>query len=508
MTPLTRSWYYLPAKALVTLGKSSIGKLKPVLTLEDEVMPVTVLDCFDQSVRQSGRLLLETGPTFELLTADGQIILQSSARTGQFVADFRDGPVKLALADISPLRSLLPIGSGTLRRRVLAIVDSDQKIRCRARLLLFTGSEGKGAIVVALQAGGHDTACADLRQHFEAWGRTSTGFAKLCAKVFPQHNVYTAKPEVRIGRDDTAFAAATDIISSHIPVARANEAGIIADYDTEFLHDYRITLRKIRSVLSLFKGVYAEKQVIAFKRRFSDLMAPTGRVRDLDVYLLERQRYYDLLPKTLHGGLDRMFILFTDERKVENARLTSHLQSKTYGNEISSLARLFDKRKKLQPGPTADLGAHGYASALIWERYRKIRRTAARMGPDAADAEVHTLRIHCKKLRYLMEFFRPLFPKAKLTAPLKALKQLQDNLGLFNDYAVQQVSLQDFLSKSDDWSEGVNLEIVQSVGALTTVLHRHQMAERIKVDENFAHFTSPSMQKIFRDLFHSGKTRT
>jgi hypothetical protein len=48
----------------------------------------------------------------------------------------------------------------------------------------------------------------------------------------------------------------------------------------------------------------------ALKASFSAMMVPTGRLRDLDVYLLERRQYYGLLPKILHGGLDAMFSMF------------------------------------------------------------------------------------------------------------------------------------------------------------------------------------------------------
>ena len=78
-------------------------------------MPFGILDTFDQSLRRSGKLLLETGGAFELLTTDGETISQSAERSGDFVADFQDGAVKRALADVSPLRSLRPIGSGTVR---------------------------------------------------------------------------------------------------------------------------------------------------------------------------------------------------------------------------------------------------------------------------------------------------------------------------------------------------------------------------------------------------------
>ncbi|MCX8955640.1 CHAD domain-containing protein, partial [Ruegeria sp. NA] len=75
---------------------------------------------------------------------------------------------------------------------------------------------------------------------------------------------------------------AAKIIQTYLRVARQNEEGVIADIDTEFLHDYRVSLRKIRSVISLFKSVLSVAQTAELKRVFSDLMTRTVPLRDLD----------------------------------------------------------------------------------------------------------------------------------------------------------------------------------------------------------------------------------
>ncbi|WP_416173464.1 CHAD domain-containing protein [Cypionkella sp.] len=278
---------------------------------------------------------------------------------------------------------------------------------------------------------------------------------------------------------------------------------MIGDLDTEFVHDYRVVLRKIRSVLSLFKGVYTKQLTDELKAKFSEMMEPTGRLRDLDVYLLEKQKFYDLLPQSQHSGLALMFKLFAEQRVTEITKLVRHLHSKSYKKEISRLEKLFNKPEKLKPGPKADMRALDYASALIWKRYSLVRKTADQLGPETDDAEVHALRIHCKKLRYLMEFFGPVFPKSEFKSLIKPLKQLQDALGLFNDCSVQQASLQDFLHKGGDWPNVVSLAVAQSVGALTAVLHHRQIEQRAKVIESFAQFNEPAMQETFRNLFHA-----
>jgi CHAD domain-containing protein len=487
--------------AMNDLEKADFGKLKTVQTQDAEAVDFTVFDCFDQSLRQSHRLLIETGDTLELFMADGQVLKQVARRAGNFVVDLSDGPVKQALSDLSALRSLLPVGSGELRHETLTLFDDVEKVQCRAQLRFLTTTDG-GMLLVALQGlRGYGKALSQLGKTLESVGAIALGEVDVYTQLFPQHPRYRAKPEIAISPDMAAFDAANDIIAAYIPVARANESGITADHDTAFLHDYRIALRKIRAVLSLFKGIYGSEQTDDLKSRFSALMAVTGRVRDLDVYLLEQQKYYDLLPQSLHAGLDTLFNHLASERAEMLAKLSDHLRSKSYDEEFARLVKLFGSRKKLTRGPNADLSAKAYAGVLIWKRYRKVCEIASAIDADTTDTEVHTLRIHCKKLRYLMEFFAPLFPQEQINSLLKPLKRLQDNLGLFNDYAVQQDSLSILLSQFNEPSHTGVLAMAQSIGALIAILHRRQMEERIRALDSFVKFDSPQTRKMFRKLF-------
>lgn len=496
--------YYMPAKQTAELAGSDVGGLKPALEWAADCRPFMIRDSFDQSVRSSQRLLLEDGDGVKLFSAMGATLAQDMPPEARFVADFADGPVKAALGDLSPLRALLPIASGTARAGRLTLVDDEGKTCARAWLRELKPANGNAvALVTAEGLRGYDRALRLLIVRIRDCGGTSLAAGNLYRMIDPTCIAYDPKPFIDVGRDETAFDAATDLIDGYLPVARANEAGVIADLDTEFLHDYRIALRKVRSVLSLFKGVYDPEQTVELKARFSALMAPTGGLRDLDVYLLQRQRSGELVPASMHVGLEAMFALLADRRADVQARLAEHLRGKPYSKEIKALAKLFSKREKLMPGPNASRASHDFACELIWKRYRKIGRIAGCLTTATPDAEVHELRIECKKLRYLMEFFGPVFPKDSFHSILKPLKKLQDSLGLFNDLAVQQARLLAFSDTLGD--EPRKLEIVQSLGALVVVLHQNQAVERERIVAAFADFNADRTRQTFRQLFHAGK---
>ena len=501
----------LPGADFEDLTAPTLGKLIPVLRLGDGAVPAAVLDTFDAPLERAGQVLLAAQDGWlELVMPDGRICAQqgAGAAAGGFVADLPDGPVTRELAGLSPLRALLPVGRVRLWRGVLALVDNEGKTRARAHLRRLAASGGEDVLLAALQGlRGYDKAFAALVAHVAACGGVALREGALCPRLFPGYAPYVAKPAVPMAAADDAFDAATASIAAHLPVARANEAGIVADHDTEFLHDYRIALRKIRSVLSLFKGVYAPECTEDLKARFLALMAPTGRLRDLDVYLLERHCYYDLLPESLHAGLDRLFALLAEERTAEHKRQARRLRGKKYRAEVAALESLFAAPERLERGAQAGQGAHDYACRLIWKRYRRICRIAADIGTDTPDDQVHRLRIHCKKLRYLMEFFAPIFPARAFKRLIKPLKRLQDNLGLFNDYSVQQESLRSLLQRREAAAGGTDLELAQSVGALIAVLHARQRQERARVVESFRYFDSAETQATFRKLFHQRKDK-
>jgi CHAD domain-containing protein len=80
-----------------------------------------------------------------------------------------------------------------------------------------------------------------------------------------------------------------------------------------------------------------------------------------------------------------------------------------------------------------------FATAMLARRQRKLMRIAAHL-LHASSEERHAARIAAKRLRYIAEFFAPLFPGKRTRAYLDALANAQDVLGRLND-AVTAASL-------------------------------------------------------------------
>jgi CHAD domain-containing protein len=128
-----------------------------------------------------------------------------------------------------------------------------------------------------------------------------------------------------------------------------------------------------------------------------------------------------------------------------------------------------------------------------------LRKRGGKIDDDSPKELLHRLRIDAKKLRYLLTFFRSLYPTATIDALVTALKKLQDNLGDFNDYGVQQAAMKDFAERM--LAEGAPVTTIMAMGRLVERLESGEAKERRKFRKRFREFTSKGNRALFRELF-------
>ena len=142
------------------------------------------------------------------------------------------------------------------------------------------------------------------------------------------------------------------------------------------------------------------------------------------------------------------------------------------------------------------------ADARIWSMYRRVRKAGRAITLDSPASELHALRKHCKKLRYLLEFFSSLYPQQQVSALVKAPKRLLDNLGKFQDTAMQVDHLRETTRRMHD-AGGVETDTLLAMGALVGGLFERQRQARIEFSAIFSDFDSKRNRLTFRDLFAS-----
>ncbi len=499
--------YFLPS----SLNRKKLQKNLPntakykIFLEKGEGMEGVLLDTFDSGLFLSAKMLFQVGEMLFLLDLQtGALIEQFSSEDWSFAGNLPDGPVASLLKRVSKLRAFLPVSKIKLCFHRGLLLDDEGKTRARFHNLTMSRGRKTVGIGTTQYMRGYDQAHADLRLSLEKTGAIScrnVGQAYESLAIKREKN--TVKSTVELNSDAPVFESANAIIKTFLDIARRYEDGIVADYDTEFLHDYRVSFRKVRSVVSLFKGVFSQEDTADLKQDFSALMQKTNILRDLDVYLLNKEQYFTLVSIDTHEGLGILFNYFSRERKKEQKIVSKMLRSKVYLDEVGRIKKLFAGGSALKSGPVGEENSLEFACRAILKRYDKVCKIARSIGDNTEDSVVHQLRINCKKLRYLMEFFSSFFPGKEVKPLIKSLKALQDNLGKFNDYSVQQILLRQVLIDKMHEFGGWEIKVAESVGALTAMLHQLQDKERSQVMENFVRFDSPETRKTFIKLFQT-----
>lgn len=312
---------------------------------------------------------------------------------------------------------------------------------------------------------------------------------------------YSSKMMIDLSKNQTAREAMSHIYLSLLNMMIKNEEGIKKDIDTEFLHDFRVAIRRTRSALSQIKGVFEKEVLKKFKHDFNFLGRSTNLLRDIDVYLLKEYQYKQILPPDFRRQINPFFTGLKRQRKSKHQSLVKMLDSVEYKRIKEDWEYyLRDQSTEISKKKDKDVLILDIAKRVIRKRNGKILTLGEKILLNSDDKLLHQLRIEGKKLRYLLEFFSSLFPKDRMQLLITKLKQLQDILGEFNDLCVQQDKLKDFAIYLSSGSND-NSETILALGILIGKLNERKSEVKKSFTDNFINFAASDTQKKIRELF-------
>jgi CHAD domain-containing protein len=479
---------------------------------------LTYFDTFDWRLHQKGGTLAATSVEGETIltwrTAETSSALRLlSPKVPAFAGDFPLGSFRDDLAGIIEMRRLLPVVTVEIGGRALRLLDDQDKTVARAVFqearamdpTCESGVRDMAVILRILPVRGYDAQHEMVLRFVEA----SMGLApveeselqRALAAIDRTPGDYSSKLRLRLDPATRADEATRLIHRTLLATIRANEEGTRHDRDSEFLHDFRVAVRRTRSALRQIKGVYPPQIVERFSDEFRWLGQVTGPTRDLDVYLLKMADYEATLPARVVDDLQPLMEFLRHRQHGEQSRLALSLVEERYRALICSWQEFLDEPVAEDPGlPNSRRPILEVASERIWSVYRRVRSNGRAIGPATPPGALHRLRIECKKLRYLLEFFRSLYDAGQIERMVGALKRLQDNLGDFNDYQVQQESLRSFADQMLE-DGATRAETLMAMGRLVERLEEGQAKERRRFAERFRQFADKKNHARFKRLF-------
>jgi CHAD domain-containing protein/CYTH domain-containing protein len=208
--------------------------------------------------------------------------------------------------------------------------------------------------------------------------------------------------------------------------------------DSEALHDFRVAVRRLRSILRAYRPYLKGSGAKRIRRDLGDLARATGAARDAEVHLAWlAEQDGQLTPRQRPGArwLRRRF-----ETRREEATVAALARVRRDFERVARRARrrVPDLAVRVRVGESRRAVSWQAATGgLLREHARELQEALALVDSADRHAEAHGARIRGKRLRYLLE---PLREGEERTGELlQRLKELQDLLGEWNDrHAVQQ----------------------------------------------------------------------
>lgn len=418
-----------------------------------------------------------------------------------FIAELADNPLAQQLLPILEMRALLPVASLNLQVYQISVFNRDEKTVAR---LTIEEYESLNYCLTLKPVKGYTKVAERLSQFLtNSMGLNQTSKLLLIAALKNQGRKpadYSSKLNLKLEPDLSAHQAVKMIYKSLLQAIKLNEQGTINAIDTEFLHDFRVAVRRTRTGLTQLKATLPVEITERYGQYFAWLGQITSATRDLDVYLLNFADYKASLPEVMRDDIEPLREFLQGKQLAAQKELALQLNSKQYLANLISWEEYLKLPVELTGNPDlANLSIKQLADLRIWKVYRQVIKQGSAIAEQSPATALHELRKTCKKLRYLLEFFQSLYPALQIKALIKSLKELQEVLGDFQDCAMQELELTQFSAQMRD--SGYPLPTFSAIAKLVQILDGKRCKARSDFAGYFRVFSAPENCAIFKALF-------
>jgi triphosphatase len=399
-------------------------------------------------VRRDGQRRIQTlktagHPTLGLLARgewEREIVGESPVLDDAWLAEIGDKEARKLLAKSKVRARLAPLFSTDFRRRSWRIRRAGSVIELAIDKGTIDGPDGQSQISeveLELKSGDPGELYGLAREIVdivpavvESRSKAERGYAMS----LPSRGAVRA---VSVGIDKDASVSGTfrEIGRACLAHARANESLVRSKPSVDGVHQLRVALRRMRSALAAFRDVLPEPERRRKAETLRWIASGCGAARDWDVF---RNQLLKPLSRHLEDepGLARVTRAADAARRRAYREVQAMLETPRLTHSLLDIEAWWE-----QGSWAAGMGEWREAPVREFARVvmRKLHRNVTKLGKNVAElqeAELHELRIRCKKLRYAAEFFRGAFPKKPVTAYLAALADVQEHLGALNDAVV------------------------------------------------------------------------
>jgi CHAD domain-containing protein len=277
--------------------------------------------------------------------------------------------------------------------------------------------------VVRLRSGTQDVAVLDGQ-------RVVRSFPDLETAV---RATVVSRPETRPRRREPALEHVRAFFRQQLLELERTDPLVRTDPgDDEALHDLRVALRRLRSVLQATRELFDGEWIASLRAELKWATDELAATRDLDV-LLARLADADADAAPIVRGL-----------KTESRRARKKLRKTLDSERYLQLVETVRKAVEAPPVRRVDIPLDRVAA----REFQRLRRTMRTLGADAGDTELHRARIQAKRARYAAELVAPTTGK-RARRFIRAAKRFQDAVGAHQDSVVAERYIRDVAARAN-----------------------------------------------------------
>lgn len=226
----------------------------------------------------------------------------------------------------------------------------------------------------------------------------------------------------------------TEVLAKHLQTIEAQIDGVEKSEDIEYVHKMRVTSRRIRASMPIFKECFPKKRYRKWLNEIKKVTQFLGAVRDLDVQIEFIKNYVKLLqPSDSKTGIDVLLEGHIDQRATLQSNVINGLEELEKSQVLTEINDYCGRIAK----ETSDIPFNliSVRETAFWKISAKLDDFIALEDFVHKENEIlkhHEMRIRAKWLRYTMECFAPLYPE-EFSKEIEMMKNFQDTLGEMHD---------------------------------------------------------------------------
>ncbi|WP_169942191.1 CHAD domain-containing protein [Campylobacter sp. RM15925] len=252
--------------------------------------------------------------------------------------------------------------------------------------------------------------------------------------------------------------------------------------DEEALHQFRVNLRKTRSMLKLLSSVFDKKTADHFNKNFKTIASSTNKKRDIDVFL-------DFLKE--EKRTKPLILLAQEVKEAENIKITAMLNASKSEEVFKDWEIFLKEQSDFYQGKDYDKPIKKVVAYALRLQILRLQKSLALLNNECENLHFHNTRIQIKRLRYLLEIFIDMFAIKSLEKCRQRAKEIQEIFGDLQDRDIWLEILKDLEQNSKD-----SIEISSK---LKTKIYKQMFKLRYKILDKKPKFMR-NLGKISKNL--------